>query len=109
MKQIQVNPATFDGGQFATLYGLSPSFPTPFHVVNNADGTSTLHYPDSLPDNPTVAFTLQPTEDTKMANAVDTSALFNDASWAALSTAQKAEFIRTVLQKVVRFILRRAL
>lgn len=41
-------------------------------------------------------------------NQIKNSALFNDATWAGLTSAQKADFIRTVCQRIVKYLLRGA-
>jgi len=83
MKTTVINPATFDGRKFAIEYGLSQSpFSGQFFCSDNGNGTKTLHFPDSLPDNPNVVHALDATQ-VQIIQRILTSPLFVNADWNA--------------------------
>lgn len=105
MKTIQIDTSTFRGDQFAALYSLNPLRD---FFVRVEGGVNVLYFPDSLPSNPTIVFPKIPTEEEKIAQ-VKQSALFDDAAWAALTNAQRADKLREWMQKILKYMIREAL
>lgn len=73
---------------------------------NRADITQVADKGDGTAD---IVYTLVPMADghpNRLRRQLKNSALFDNAAWTAMSGSAKADFLRTVLKNIVRFILR---
>jgi hypothetical protein len=82
MKKIaSVDPATFDGAQFAAANKIGKF---DFKAYPQPDGTVTLVVPDSVPDKAETVFKMPPP-----------SPVFDDAVWGKLSPDEKTDALRS--------------